>query len=98
MQKSSSSARVGLIHNPTITRTEDKPEALQIARIVEAVLASKSHVTPAMLTFMEKLLDESNDFKKLSTDSGALEDILAKASVCSYNAEKGFSFFKVTFT
>ena len=51
-----------------------------------------------MLTFMEKLLDESNDFKKLSTDSGALEDILAKASVCSYNAEKGFSFFKVTFT
>ena len=43
-----------------------------------------------MLTFMEKLLDESNDFKKLSTDSKALEDILAKASVCSYNTEKGF--------
>ena len=43
-----------------------------------------------MLTFMEKLLDESNDFKKLSTDSKALEDILAKASVCAYNIEKGF--------
>ena len=90
LQKSSSSTRVGLIHNPAITRTDDKPEALQIARIVEAVLASKSHVTPAMLTFMEKLLDESNDFKKLSTDSKTLEDILAKTSVCSYNTEKGF--------
>ena len=43
-----------------------------------------------MLTFMEKLLDESNDFKKLSPDSKALEDILAKASVCAYNIEKGF--------
>ena len=49
------------------------------------MLASKSHVTPAMLTFMEKLLDGSNDFEKLSSDSKAMEDLLAKASVCSYN-------------
>ena len=41
-----------------------------------------------MLTFMEKLLDESNDFEKLSSDSKAMDDILAKASVCSYNTEK----------
>ena len=85
MQKSSSSARVGLIHNPAVTQTDHQPEALQIARTVEAVLASKSHVTPAMLTFMEKLLDESNDFEKLSSDSKEMEDLLAKASVCSYN-------------
>lgn len=38
-----------------------------------------------MLTFMEKLLDESNDFEKLSSDSKAMEDLVAKASVCSYN-------------
>lgn len=43
-----------------------------------------------MLTFMEKLLDESNDFEKLSSDFKAMEAILAKASVCSYNTEKGF--------
>lgn len=48
-------------------------------------MASKGHVTPAMLTFMEKLLDESNDFEKLSSDSKAMEDLLAKASVCLYN-------------
>lgn len=42
-----------------------------------------------MLTFMEKLLDESNDFEKLSSDFKAMEAILAKASVCSYNTEKG---------
>ncbi|XP_020604845.1 UDP-glucose:glycoprotein glucosyltransferase 1-like isoform X2 [Orbicella faveolata] len=78
--KSSSSARVGLIHNPAVTQTDHQPEALHIARTVEAVLASKSHVTPAMLTFMEKLLDESNDFEKLSSDSKAMEDLLAKAS------------------
>lgn len=85
LQKSSSSARVGLIHNPAVTQTDHQPEALHIARTVEAVLASKSHVTLAMLTFMEKLLDESNDFEKLSSDSKAMEDLLAKASVCSYN-------------
>lgn len=85
LQKSSSSARVGLIHNPAITRSDDQPGALQIARTVEAVLASKSHVTSAMLTFMEKLLDESNDFEKLSSDSKAMEDLVAKASVCLYN-------------
>ena len=84
-QKSSSSARVGLIHNPAITRTDDQPKSLQIARTVEAVLASKGHVTPAMLTFMGKLLDEDNDFEKLSSDSKAMEDLLAKASVCLYN-------------
>lgn len=95
LQKSSSSARVGLIHNPAITRTDDQPEALQIARTVEAVLASKSHVTPAMLTFMEKLLDESNDFEKLSSDFKAMDAILAKASVCSYNTEKGVFFIEL---
>lgn len=34
---------------------------------------------------MEKLLDESNDFEKLSSDSKAVEDLVAKASVCLYN-------------
>ena len=81
LQKSSSSTRVGLIHNPAIKQTDNQPELLQIARTVEAVLASKSHVTPAMLTFMENLLDESNDFDKLSKDSKAMEDLLAKISV-----------------
>jgi len=38
-----------------------------------------------MLIFMEKLLDESNDFEKLSSDSKAMEDLLAKTSVCSHN-------------
>ncbi|KAJ7328106.1 UDP-glucose:glycoprotein glucosyltransferase 1 [Desmophyllum pertusum] len=78
--KSSSSTRVGLIHNPTIKQTDDQPELLQIARTVEAVLSSKSHVTPAMLTFIEKLLDESNDFDKLSSDSKAMADLLAETS------------------
>ena len=49
------------------------------------MLASKSHVTYGMLIFMEKLLDESNDFEKLSSDSKAMEDLLAKTSVCSHN-------------
>ena len=48
---------------------------------MEAVLASKMHVTPPMLTFMENLLDESNDFHKLSQDSKAMEDLLTKISV-----------------
>ena len=73
---------MGLIHNPSIKQTDDQPELLQIARTVEAVLASKSHVTPAMLAFMEKLLDESNDFDKLSSDSKAVADLLDKATVC----------------
>ena len=81
-QKSSSSARVGLIHNPAIKYTDDRPESLQIARTVEAVLSSKSHVTPAMLKFMENLLDESNDFDKLSSDAKAMADLLAKTPVC----------------
>ena len=81
-QKSSSSARVGLIHNPAIKHTDDRPESLQIARTVEAVLSSKSHVTPAMLKFMENLLDESNDFDKLSSDAKAMADLLAKTPVC----------------
>ena len=85
LQKSSSIVRVGLVHNPAITGTDNQPESLQIARTVEAVLASKSHVTSAMLTFMEKLLDESNNFEELSSDSKAMADLLAKASVCSYN-------------
>lgn len=34
-----------------------------------------------MLTFMENLLDESNDFDKLSKDSKAMEDLLAKILV-----------------
>ena len=86
LQKSSSSARIGLIHNPTVKQTDDQPELLQVARTVEAVLSSKSHVTPAMLTFMEKLLDESNDFDNLSSDSKAMGDLLAKIPVCLYEA------------
>ena len=82
LQKSSSSARVGLIHNPAIKHKDDRPESLQIARTVEAVLSSKSHVTPAMLKFMENLLDESNDFDKLSSDAKAMADLLAKTPVC----------------
>ncbi|KAL9964464.1 hypothetical protein ACROYT_G028110 [Oculina patagonica] len=78
--KSSSSTRVGLIHNPSIKQTDNQPEVLQIARTVEAVLASKSHVTPAMLAFIEKLLDEGNDFNKLSSDSKAMTDLLDKAT------------------
>ena len=81
-QKSSSSARVGLIHNPAIKHTDDRPESLQIARTVEAVLSSKSHVTSAMLKFMENLLDESNDFDKLSLDAKAMAVLLAKTPVC----------------
>ncbi|XP_068732744.1 UDP-glucose:glycoprotein glucosyltransferase 1-like [Montipora capricornis] len=76
--KSSTSARVGLIHNPAVKKTDDQPELLNVARTVEAVLASKSHVTSSMLTFIETLLDENNDFNKLSHDSIAMEDILAK--------------------
>ena len=78
-QKSSSSARVGLIHNPAIKHTD---ESLQIARTVEVVMSSKSHVTPAMLKFMENLLDESNDFDKLSSDAKAMAVLLAKTPVC----------------
>lgn len=53
-----------------------------MARTVEAVLASKSHVTPAMLTFMESLLAEDNDFDKLFTDTKAMVELLTKISVC----------------
>ena len=53
-----------------------------MARTVEVVLASKSHVTPAMLTFMESLLAEDNDFDKLSTDTKAMVELLTKISVC----------------
>lgn len=81
MQKSSSSTRVGIIHNPAIKQTDDQPELLKIARTVEAVLASKSHVTPAMVTFMESLLDENNDFDKLAKDSKAMEDLITTISV-----------------
>ena len=35
-----------------------------------------------MLAFMESLLDENNDFDNLSQDSKAMEDLLAKVSVC----------------
>ena len=80
-QKSSASTRVGLIHNPAIKQTDDQPELLEIARTVEAVLASKMHVTPPMLTFMENLLDDNNDLHKLSQDSKAMEDLLTKISV-----------------
>ena len=45
-------------------------------------MSSKSHVTPAMLKFMENLLDESNDFDKLSSDAKAMADLLAKTPVC----------------
>ena len=72
---------MGLIHNPAVKKTDDQPELLNVARTVEAVLASKSHVTSSMLTFMETLLDENNDFNKLSHDSIAMEDILAKIPV-----------------
>ena len=65
-------------------RTDNEPESLLIARTVEAVLASKNHVTPAMLTFLEKLLDESNDFDKLSSDSKEMEDLLETSTVCFY--------------
>lgn len=83
LQKSSSSARVGLIHNPVINQTDNsQQELLELARTVEAVLASKSHVTPAMLTFMESLLVEDNDFDKLSTDTKAMVELLTKISVC----------------
>lgn len=53
-----------------------------MARTVEAVLASKSHVTPAMLTFMESLLAGDNDFDKLSTDTKAMVELVTKISVC----------------
>lgn len=86
--KSSSSTRVGLIHNPTIKQTDNQPELLQLARTVEAVLASKSHVTPAMLTFMESLLDENNNFDKLTTDSKAMAELLAKISGLKAEAVK----------
>lgn len=97
MQKSSSSTRVGLIHNPSIKQTDDQPEMLQIARTVEAVLASKSHVTPAMVSFIEKLLDESNDFDKLSSDSKAMADLLDKATVCFYHKLLDL-FYEITFS
>ena len=35
-----------------------------------------------MLKFMENLLDESNDFDKLSSDAKAMADLLAKTPVC----------------
>lgn len=83
LQKSSSSTRVGLIHNPVINQTDNSQQKLlELARTVEAVLASKSHVTPAMLTFMESLLVEDSDFDKLSTDTKAMVELLTKISVC----------------
>ena len=72
---------MGLIHNPAVKETDDQPDLLQIAQSVEAVLASKSHFTPAMLTFMEALLNENNDFNELTEDSKAMEDLLDKVSV-----------------
>ena len=82
LQKSSSSTRVGLIHNPVNQTDNSQQELLELARTVEVVLASKSHVTPAMLTFMESLLAEDNDFDKLSTDTKAMVELLTKISVC----------------
>lgn len=81
LQKSSTSTRVGLIHNPGVKAGDNRPELLQIARTVEAVLASKPHVTPSMLAAMETLMNEENDFNLLSQDSNAMEDLLAKVSV-----------------
>lgn len=81
LQKSSTSTRVGLIHNPAVKAGDNRPELLQIARTVEAVLASKPHVTPSMLAAMETLMNEENDFNLLSQDSKAMEDLLAKVSV-----------------
>ena len=81
LQKSSTSTRVGLIHNPSVKAADNRPELLQIARTVEAVLASKPHVTPSMLAAMETLMNEENDFNLLSQDSKAMEDLLAKVSV-----------------
>ena len=81
LQKSSTSTRVGLIHNPSVKATDNRPELLQIARTVEAVLASKPHITPSMLAAMATLLDEENEFSQLSQDSKAMEDLLAKMSV-----------------
>ena len=81
LQISSTSTRVGLIHNPAVKAGDNRPELLQIARTVEAVLASKPHVTPSMLAAMETLMNEENDFNLLSQDSKAMEDLLAKVSV-----------------
>ena len=81
LHKSSTSTRVGLIHNPAVKAGDNRPELLQIARTVEAVLASKPHVTPSMLAAMETLMNEENDFNLFSQDSKAMEDLLAKVSV-----------------
>ncbi|XP_067039989.1 UDP-glucose:glycoprotein glucosyltransferase 1-like [Acropora muricata] len=95
--KSSTSTRVGLIHNPAVKAGDNRPELLQIARTVEAVLASKPHVTPSMLAAMETLMNEENDFNLLSQDSKAMEDLLAKVSGLKKDAIKAKLSDKISF-
>ena len=52
-----------------------------MARLVEAVLQSKDHVIPAMMDFLDNLLDEKNELTELVEAPGTVIDILKKTKV-----------------
>ena len=52
-----------------------------MARLVEAVLQSKDHMTPAMMDFLDNLLDEENELTELVEAPGTVIDILKKTKV-----------------
>lgn len=81
MQKSSTSVRVGILHNPSISNSTKKPDQCLLSQATEAVLDSKEYTTSAMLGFLEKLLDKGNDFSKLLSDSEAIMNIVKDIKV-----------------
>ncbi|XP_048588616.1 UDP-glucose:glycoprotein glucosyltransferase 1 isoform X2 [Nematostella vectensis] len=75
--KSSANVRVGLLHNPSTKPGHPEPAShLYVARAVEAVLSSKDHVNPAILAFMERLLDERANVAKLNEDLDAMIGVM----------------------
>lgn len=72
---------MGILHNPSVKLVAEPAKKLYLARAVDAVLQSKDHVTPAMVDFMERLLDSENDFEKLDSDLKAIIQFIKDSKV-----------------
>lgn len=73
LQLKSESNRVGIIHNPKSDEHVEYPLSL----VVEAILNTDSYVTSAIVTVVKSLLNDVEDYDKIST---SIDDIIKLAS------------------